>query len=124
VFSLSDFHANWYFLRCLILFHSRLLVEQPQDWREWTMARMEFRSPLRKLMVFFKTSRDKWKEKCQESKYQAKLLKRRLDNLRINCDQWQQRCQQAEARCEELRARGEHLQAQVDAILKKGGILS
>ena len=76
------------------------------------MARLEFRSPLRKLVAFFEASRDKWKKKCQETKYEFKLLKRRFANLERNRDRWQQSCHEAESQCEQLRARGEHLQAQ------------
>ena len=88
------------------------------------MAKMEFRSSVRKLMAFFKKSRDRWKVKCQQAKYQAKLLKHRLQNLEINRDHWRQRCQQAETRCKEVQARGEHLQAQLDAQQKRGALLS
>lgn len=38
----------------------------------------KFKSPIRKLVTFFKGSRDKWKSKCQDAKYQIKLLKKRL----------------------------------------------
>lgn len=95
------------------------------------MAQHKFRSPLRKLVAFFHASRDKWKEKCQQTKYELKLLKRRFKNLQRSRDQWQQDCQQAEAQCEQLQARGEHLQtkhqelqAQVEALLKKGAVVS
>lgn len=95
------------------------------------MAQVEFRSPLRKLVAFFKASRDKWKEKCQQAKYELKLLKRRFENLQISRNQWQQGYQQAESQREQLQARGEHLQAQhqqlqaqVEALSKKGGLLS
>jgi len=91
------------------------------------MAQCKFRSPLRKLVAFFQTSRDKWKEKCQRTKYELKLLKRRFSNLQLSRDQWQHNCQQAEAQREQLQARNEHLetqhqklQAQVEALLKKG----
>ena len=95
------------------------------------MAQIEFRSPLRKLVAFFHASRDKWKEKCQRTKYELKLLKRRFENLQFSRDQWQQDYQQAEAQREQLQARGEHLQAQhqqlqaqVEALLKKGDLVS
>ena len=68
------------------------------------MAQLEFRSPLRKLVAFFKASRDKWKEKCQQTKYELKLLKRRFENLQISRDQWQQCYQQAETQREQLQA--------------------
>ena len=95
------------------------------------MAHVEFRSPLRKLVAFFKASRDKWKGKCQQARYELKLLKRRFENLQFSRDQWQQDYQQAEAQREQLQARGEHLQAQqqqlqvqVEALLKKGTLVS
>ena len=95
------------------------------------MAQFEFRSPLRKLVAFFRASRDKWKEKCQRTKYQLKLLKRRFENLQLSRDRWQRDYQQAEAQREQLQARGEHLQAQhqqlqaqVEALLKKGVLVS
>ena len=95
------------------------------------MALLKFRSPVRKLMAFFQASRDRWKEKCQRAKYELKLLKRRFENLQLSRDQWQQDYQQAEAQREQLQARSEHLQAQhqqlqaqVEALLKKGAIVS
>jgi FtsZ-binding cell division protein ZapB len=95
------------------------------------MAQSKFRSPLRKLVVFFLSSRDKWKEKCQQVKYEFKLLKRKFKNLQKNRDLWRQRYQEAKTELERLQARGEHLQAQheklqaqVEALLKKGGIVS
>ncbi len=95
------------------------------------MANTKFRSPLRKLVAFFKASRDKWKAKCQQVKYELKLLKRRFENLRKNRDLWQQRYQQAEAGREQLQAQREHLheqnlklQAQVETISQKRGKLA
>lgn len=95
------------------------------------MAQLTFRSPLRKLVAFFQASRDKWKEKCQRTKYDLKLLKRRFENLQLSRDQWQQDYQQVVAQRAELQARSEHLQAQqqqlqaqVEGLLKKGGLVS
>ena len=91
------------------------------------MEQVEFRSPLRKLVTFFKRSRDNWKEKCQRTKYELKLLKRRLGNLQKRHDTWQQCCQEAADQRDQMRARREHLQAQneqlqaqLDALAKKG----
>ena len=62
---------------------------------------------------------------------QFKLLKRRFENLQISRDQLQRDYQDAETQREQLQLRGEHLQAQhqrlqaeVEALLKKGGLLS
>jgi FtsZ-binding cell division protein ZapB len=95
------------------------------------MAQVEFRSPLRKLVAFFKASRDKWKEKCQQTKYELKLLKRRFENLQISRERWRQSYQQADAQRGQLQARDEHLQAQYQQLQaqvagpsKKGGLRS
>lgn len=66
---------------------------------------MEFRSPLRKLVVFFRASRDKWKEKCQQARHDLKLLKRRYATLLNSRDAWKAQCHEAEARLEELAER-------------------
>jgi uncharacterized protein (DUF3084 family) len=95
------------------------------------MSNFGFRSSLRKLVAFFRASRDKWKKKCQDAKYEPKLLKRRFENLQARCDQWQQRYQAAEAQRTQVFARNEHLQAsqeqlqaQLDLFSKKGQTVS
>jgi uncharacterized protein (DUF3084 family) len=95
------------------------------------MSEFGFRSSLRKLVVFFRASRNKWKKKCQDAKYELKLLKRRFENLQSRCQQWQQRCQAAEVQGAEVATRNEHLQAreeqlqvQLDLLLKKGPTVS
>ncbi len=95
------------------------------------MATLEFRSPVRKLVAFFKSSRDKWKVKCRQVKYEFKLFKRRFGNLQKNRNLWQQRYQEAETGREQLQAQREHLQAQiqklqtqVETLSKKGGTTS
>ena len=73
------------------------------------MADLQFRSPVRKLAVCFKRSRDKWKQKSQEAKYQHKLLNRRYEHLKDNHDRWKQAYQESQTKCEQLQARIEHL---------------
>jgi len=95
------------------------------------MEHVKFRSPLPKLVAFFKGSRDNWKEKCQRAKYELKLLKRRLENLQKRHDICQQCYQEAadqrdqvQAHREHLQAQNEQLQAQLDAHAKKGAVCS
>jgi len=95
------------------------------------MERVEFRSPLRKLVAFFERSRDNWKAKCQRAKYERKLLKRQLANLQKRYDTCQQSYQEAadqrdqmQARSEHLQAQNKQLQAQLDALAKKGALCS
>jgi len=71
------------------------------------MADLRFRSPIQKLVAFFLASRDRWKQKCQQAKYDLKLLKRRYANLKRNHDQWEQRCREAETQRQQLQDRVE-----------------
>jgi chromosome segregation ATPase len=40
-----------------------------------------YRSPIKKLVTFFETSRNKWKEKCRNAKKDNKLLKSKIRYL-------------------------------------------
>jgi len=71
------------------------------------MTGLSFRSPMRKLVVFFRNSPDKWKKKCQDAKYEIKLLKRRYANLQKNHDRWQQQYRQVEAQRQQLQTQVE-----------------
>lgn len=80
------------------------------------MKEMSFRSPLRKLVVFFHASRDRWKQKCQDAKHELKLLKRRYMNLQKRCACWQQQYHESEAQREQL-------QMQIDAMSQERATL-
>jgi hypothetical protein len=54
----------------------------------------ELRSPTRKLIRFFVSSRDGWKGKCVDAKYELKLLKRKYKRLNQRCDSLAQRCEE------------------------------
>jgi len=52
---------------------------------------LPFRSPLKKLVVFFQRSRDKWKEKCKNAKRKVNSLKVCLAKMRESRDRWKAR---------------------------------
>ena len=52
---------------------------------------LPFRSPLRKLVVFFQRSRDKWKEKCKNGTRKIKSLKICLAKMKESRDRWRAR---------------------------------
>lgn len=41
----------------------------------------EFKSPTKKLIVFFKSSRDKWKSKCKNAMQEIRGYKKRIEFL-------------------------------------------
>jgi len=55
-----------------------------------------FRSPLRKLVVFFQRSRDQWKEKCKKAKRENKSLKICLAKMKERRDCWRDRARALE----------------------------
>ena len=54
------------------------------------METTEFRSPIRKLVSFFRTSRDGWKEKYQESKRENKRLGNQVRAVERSRAHWRQ----------------------------------
>ena len=69
------------------------------------MAETTYRSPVSKLVKFFRGSRDQWKEKCKGAKRKLKLLKLRLGKLEASRDRWKEKSQQLQA---ELRREVRH----------------
>jgi hypothetical protein len=55
---------------------------------------LSYRSPVSKLLRFFRWSRDKWKAKCKAAKRENKSLKYRLAKMKESRDRWK-----AQARC-------------------------
>lgn len=62
----------------------------------------EFTSPLRKLVAFFKGSRDKWKGKCQKAKQQNKLLQNQVRAVERSREQWKELARERSQRIAEL----------------------
>lgn len=61
-----------------------------------------FASPLKKLVVFFRSSRDKWKGKCQQAKRQNKLLQNQVRAVERSRDQWKALARERSQRIAEL----------------------
>jgi hypothetical protein len=65
---------------------------------------LAYRSPISKLVRFFRQSRDNWKAKCKAAKRENKSLKTRLAKMKESRDRWKA---QARALREGLQAAGE-----------------
>lgn len=57
---------------------------------------LPFLSPLTKLVVFFRRSRDRWKDKCKTAKRQNKSLKLCLAKMKESRDRWKSRATRLE----------------------------
>jgi hypothetical protein len=49
---------------------------------------LSYRSPISKLVRFFRQSRDNWKAKCKAAKRENKSLKTRLGKMKESRDRW------------------------------------
>lgn len=57
--------------------------------------KLGYRSPVSKLVRFFRSSRDQWKAKCQEAKQENKSLKVRLAKMTESRDRWKAKAHEA-----------------------------
>lgn len=53
-----------------------------------TTESLSYRSPIAKLLRFFRHSRDRWKDKCKTAKRENKSLKTRLGKMKESRDRW------------------------------------
>jgi hypothetical protein len=49
---------------------------------------LSYRSPVAKLLRFFRRSRNRWKDKCKTAKRENKSLKTRLAKMKESRDRW------------------------------------
>ena len=66
--------------------------------------RRQYRSPIKKLVVFFEESRDKWKQKCLDAKRRVKRLHTKVADLQRSRERWKQECKQLRREVAQLRA--------------------
>jgi mannitol-1-phosphate/altronate dehydrogenase len=68
-----------------------------------------FRSPMRKLVRFFRASRDRWKEKCQRAKAESKLLGNQVRAVEKSRAHWKQQFREQQKQVKELQRELERL---------------
>lgn len=69
----------------------------------------QYRSPTPKLMRFFEKSRDRWKQKCLESKNRVKLLHTKVADLKVSRQRWKDQARS-------LQRENAQLQAELEAL--------
>ena len=69
----------------------------------------EYLSPLRKLVTFFRNSRDQWKAKHHEVKKQVKMLQNQTRAVERSRRNWRTRAESAERRARQLQGEIEEL---------------
>jgi predicted nucleic acid-binding Zn-ribbon protein len=66
------------------------------------MQEKTYKSPLKKLVKFFETSRDNWKKKYLEKKKELKRATNRIYDLELRKDEWKKRALEAESKLKEI----------------------
>lgn len=67
------------------------------------MREKEYKSPLKKLVVFFEKSRDSWKTKYFDKRKELKRVTNRIYDLEKRKDTWKDRALKAEQELQELK---------------------
>jgi predicted nuclease with TOPRIM domain len=78
-----------------------------------------YKSPERKLVRFFETSRNKWKTKARESKRMLKRLKNRVRFLETSRARWKDKAKRLEVESAQMKAREHAREAELAAFKKK-----
>jgi len=77
-----------------------------------------YKSPLRKLVRFFDSSRSRWKERCLTAKKCIKRLKNRVYFLETSKAALQDKVKELETECERLRRAQTEAEEQADSAKK------
>ena len=77
-----------------------------------------YTSPRRKLVKFFEKSRNKWKDKCQQAKYQIKLLRNKIRYLEKSKSLSKNRVQELEAELEQMKSNEKQLLEEIERLKK------
>lgn len=85
---------------------------------EKTVKNKNYKSPQRKLIVFFEKSRNQWKAKCQEAKKAIKLLKNKIRFLEKNKQNWKSRVKDLEDELARLKSNAQARQKELDSLKK------
>ena len=81
-------------------------------------ANHSYKSSKRKLVKFFEKSRNKWKDKCREAKYQLKLLHNRMRYLEKSKNNSKKRVQQLEAELRQIKDSQKQLIDELERLKK------
>ena len=77
-----------------------------------------YKSPEKKLIRFFETSRNKWKAKARESKRVLKRLKNRIRFLETSRARWKDKAKRLEGELAQMKARERVSEAELAALKK------
>lgn len=79
----------------------------------------KYKSPKSKLIRFFEGSRNKWKRKTKDAKYQIKLLRKKLKYLEKNKQDAKEHSKNLEKQLQQMQEKEKRMQDEIDRFKKK-----
>ncbi len=82
-------------------------------------SRKKYKSPKQKLVRLFENSRDKWKQKAKDAKYQIKLLRKKNKYLEQNNAKQKELFENIEIQLQQMKDNEKRMQNEIDQFKKK-----
>ena len=82
-------------------------------------SRKKYKSPKRKLVRLFENSRDKWKQKAKDAKYQIKLLRKKNKYLEQNNAKQKELFNNLEIQLHQMKDQEKKMMGEIDQFKKK-----
>lgn len=86
--------------------------------KQHTSSPQKYKTPVSKLIRFFERSRDKWKNKTKEAKYQIKLLRKKIKYLEQNKKIYKTENKKLMSALAQMRAKEIRMQEEIDRLKK------
>jgi chromosome segregation ATPase len=83
------------------------------------MTIKKYKTPVSKLIRFFEKSRDKWRTKTKEAKYQIKLLRKKNKYLEKKKNIYKAHNKELKSQLQEMRGKKVRMQEEIDRLKKK-----
>ena len=78
----------------------------------------KYKSPMSKLVRFFEGSRNGWKEKAKDAKYQIKLLRKRVKYLEQHKRKFKELSNNLEHQVQQMKDKEKKMLAEIDRLKK------
>ena len=78
----------------------------------------KYKSPMQKLVRFFQGSRDGWKEKAKNAKYQIKLLRKKVKYLEQTKSEFKNRSKNLEIEVQQMKDKEKRMLDEIDRLKK------
>jgi chromosome segregation ATPase len=86
--------------------------------RDNMVSEKKYKSPKSKLIRFFEGSRNKWKKKTKQAKYQIKLLRKKIKYLERNKQEYKEYSKNLETQLQQMKDKEKRMQGEINRLKK------